>query len=131
MVKAGSVRRKISAQLAHSSSKSRAELHRLALGLGLGLANPNPNPNPNPNLHRKPSAREGSICEAGMQVSSCGSRTYISCRPKLALTGVGQPGGRAGVYLPARRGCCAAAGGSGTSGAARRRGAGRERAAPG
>ena len=37
MVKAGSVRRKISAQLAHSSSKSRAELHRLGLRLGLGL----------------------------------------------------------------------------------------------
>ena len=31
------------------------------------------------------------------QVSSCGSGLLFICRPKLALTGVGQPGGRAGV----------------------------------
>ena len=31
------------------------------------------------------------------QVSSCGPGLFIICRPKLALTGVGQPGGRAGV----------------------------------
>ena len=30
-------------------------------------------------------------------VSSCGSGFLFICRPKLALTGVGQPGGRAGV----------------------------------
>ena len=35
---------------------------------------------------------------AATQVSSCGSSgLFIICRPKLALTGVGQPGGRAGV----------------------------------
>ena len=32
-----------------------------------------------------------------VQASSCGSGLLISCRPKLAFTGVGQPGGRAGV----------------------------------
>ena len=32
-----------------------------------------------------------------LQVSSCGSGFLFICRPKLALTGVGQPGGRAGV----------------------------------
>ena len=31
------------------------------------------------------------------EVSSCGSGFLFICRPKLALTGVGQPGGRAGV----------------------------------
>jgi hypothetical protein len=40
------------------------------------------------------------LARAGPQfqkVSSCGSGLFIICRPKLALTGVGQPGGRAGV----------------------------------
>ena len=32
-----------------------------------------------------------------IEVSSCGSGFLFICRPKLALTGVGQPGGRAGV----------------------------------
>jgi hypothetical protein len=33
----------------------------------------------------------------GWKVSSCGCRTFYICHPKQALTGVGQPGGRAGV----------------------------------
>ena len=37
------------------------------------------------------------ILRSAAQVSSCGSGLFIICRPKLALTGVGQPGGRAGV----------------------------------
>ena len=37
------------------------------------------------------------ILRSAAQVSSCGSGLFIICRPKLALTGVGQPGDRAGV----------------------------------